>query len=146
MNRKLWILIIVVIVILGIIFIPKILKNEGGKAVKFEILNKNEVPKKIQELLPRYMSEERALACKIEDEVYVIVTRGEKKTAGYTVTIDKIEKVKTKDNFDLIVYAEYKDPKPNELVAQVITYPTIVVKTELNKLPNKIKLEVEYID
>ncbi|WP_069648892.1 protease complex subunit PrcB family protein [Caloranaerobacter ferrireducens] len=146
MNRKLWILIIVVIVILGIIFIPKILKNEGDQAVKFEILNKNEVPKKIQELLPRYMSEERALACKIENEVYVIVTRGEKKTAGYTVTIDRIEKVKSKDNFDLIVYAEYKDPKPNELVAQVITYPTVIVKTELNKLPNKIKLETEYID
>ncbi|KPU26704.1 hypothetical protein TR13x_09000 [Caloranaerobacter sp. TR13] len=146
MNRKLWILLIVVIVILGIIFIPKLLKNEGGKTVKFEILNKNEVPKKIQELLPRYMSEERALACKIENEVYVIVTRGEKKTAGYTVNIDRIEKVKSKDNFDLIVYAEYKDPKPNELVAQVITYPTIIVKTELNKLPNKIKLETEYID
>lgn len=146
MNKKLWILIIVVVVILGIIFIPKILKNEGDRTVKFEILNKNEVPKKIQELLPRYMSEERALACKIENEVYVIVTRGEKKTAGYTVTIDRIEKVKSKDNFDLIVYAEYKDPKPNELVAQVITYPTVVVKTELNKLPNKIKLEAEYID
>ena len=88
--------------------------------------------------------EERALSCKIGDTVYVVVTRGEKKTGGYTVDIDKITKVKTDDHFNLVVYAEYKDPSPNQIVPQVITYPYIVVKTELTELPKQIKLEVEY--
>ncbi|MGF7058072.1 protease complex subunit PrcB family protein [Brassicibacter mesophilus] len=142
--KKIWILGIVVVVILAIIFIPRIFKSEGDKEVKFRILEANEVPQKVQDLIPRYLAEERALACKLDNEVYIIVTRGEKKTAGYSVTLDKLVKVKKDDSFDLIAHAEYSDPKPDQMVAQVITYPMVIAKADLDNLPDKIKLEVEY--
>lgn len=144
MNNKIWILAIIVLVILGIVFIPKILKNEGDKEVKFKILELSEAPQKIQDLVPKYLYEERALACKIDNEVYIIVTRGEKRTEGYSVSLNKLIKVKNDGNFDLVAYAKYKDPKPDEMVGQRITYPVVVAKAELDKLPDKIKLEIEY--
>lgn len=143
--KRVWALVLVVVVILGIIFIPKML-NEGDDMVKFKTLDENKIPEKIENILPTYKMEERALACRVDDEIYVILTRGEKKTAGYSVTIDKIEKVNENGEVSLIVYAKYKDPKIDELVSQVITYPFTVVKTELKELPHRITFKTEYIE
>lgn len=144
MNKKILICAIVVIVVLGIIFIPRLLRNEGESEVKFRTLELSEVPQKVQDLIPKYLYEERALACKVDNEVYVIVTRGEKRTEGYTVSLDKLIKIKNDNNYDLVAHAKYKDPRPDEMVGQRITYPVVIVKAELDKLPDKIKLEVEY--
>lgn len=133
-----------IIIVLVVVFVPKILKNEGDKQVKFQNIEVEKAPEKIQELIPRYLSEERALACKIDDEIYIVLTRGEKGTAGYSAGLEKIETIKNDKNFNLVVHARYKDPKPDEMVAQIITYPVTVVKTELQGLPDKIKLEVDY--
>ncbi|MCG4584877.1 protease complex subunit PrcB family protein, partial [Anaerosalibacter bizertensis] len=94
--KRVYIGIIIVVVILGIIFVPKYL-NEGDKEVKFKVLKSDEVPQKLKDILPNYLSEERALSCKIEDDVFVVVTRGEKNMEGYSVAIDKIEKGKKED-------------------------------------------------
>ena len=142
--KKLGIMSIVILMILGIILIPKIIKNEGDRQVKFKNIEVSEAPEKIQELIPRYLSEERALACKIDNSIYIILTRGEKSTAGYSAGLERIEQVKNDKNYNLVVHAKYTDPKPDEMVAQVITYPVVVVKTELEGLPDKIKLEVDY--
>lgn len=144
MKRWLTGILIVIIIILGIIFIPKIINNEGDREVKFQNIEVEEAPEKIQELIPKYLSEERALACKVDGKIYIIVTRGEKNTAGYSAELEKIEKVKNEKNFNLTVHARYKDPKPDEMVAQIITYPVTVVETELETLPDKIQLEVDY--
>ncbi len=144
--KRIWILALVVILILAIVFVPKLLKNEGDSEVKFKVLEENEIPEDISEILPKYMSEERALSCKVNNNIYVIVTRGEKKTAGYSVTIDKIQKVKKDNKCELIVYAKYKDPSADEIVAQVITYPNVTVKTNLKEIPDKIRLKTEYED
>lgn len=144
--KRAWILILVVIIVLGIIFIPKIFFNKGDGNVSFEILDEGQIPADVNNLLPRYQAQERALSCKVDDNFYVIVTRGEKRTAGYTVTIDKIKKVKKDDKVELIVYAKYEDPKPGQMVNQVITYPTVVAKAELDELPDKIQLKTEYIE
>jgi hypothetical protein len=75
-----------------------------------------------------------------------VVTRGEKPTSGYTVKIDKIEKIREEDKFKLVVYAEFYDPKPGDVVDQVITYPYIVTKTNLKELPYRIELKTRYDD
>lgn len=135
---------IIIIIILGAIFIPKYFRVGDGK-VKFKILEKNEIPPKIADVLPNYLADERALGCKVDKEVFVVVTRGEKKTEGYAVSIDRIEKMKiSKDEYNLTIYAVFKDPKPDEIVAQKISYPFAIVKTDLDILPNTIELEVLY--
>ncbi|MBS4537425.1 protease complex subunit PrcB family protein [Clostridium sp. D2Q-11] len=144
--KKLWIIIIILIIILGVIFIPKLLLNRGDEKVAFKIVEKDGIPEKVNQLLPKYQQEERALACKVDGKIYIIVTRGEQRTDGYKVTIDKIEKKPNEDKFDLIVYADYKDPKPDEIVPQVITYPTVVAITELELLPERIYLKTNYLE
>jgi len=118
----------------------------GDEEIEFEVLSEDKIPEKINDILPRYKTLERALACKVDGEVYVVVTRGEKPTGGYTVNIDKIEKVEEEDKFKLVVYAEFDDPEPGDVVSQVITYPYIVAKTNLKELPYRIELKTKYED
>lgn len=143
-NWKLFITMVLIIVIaVGLVkFIPKLIfKND--KEVGYMVLNKEQVPEKINEILPRYMMLERALAAKVDDQIYVIVTRGQKLTAGYDVDIEKLELVKEEEETRLIVHAIFKDPKPDDIVNQAMTHPYAIVKTELKELPKKIHLEVK---
>lgn len=136
--------VVVLILISGTIGVKHF--KDGSKYIKFEVLNEEQIPDKIKEILPRYQALERALACKVNDAVYVVVTRGEKPTGGYTVDIDKIEKIKEEDRFKLVVYAKFTDPKPGDVVTQAVTYPYIVVKTNLTELPYRIELKTRYED
>ena len=146
MKKKYIVIGIVFVIILITIFTPKFL-SKGDKKVKYKVLESSEIPEKIKEILPKYLTEERALSCRLNDEIYILVTRGEKSTGGYTVEVDNIEiDKKTKDDFDLIIYAKFKDPDPNDIVAQGFTYPFTIVKTNLNKMPESINLEIEYLD
>ena len=144
--RKYVIVGLVLVLIMLSLLLPKIL-GKGEDLVKFKTLSEEEVPEKIMEMLPQYVMEERALACKYRDDIYVIVTRGEKKSLGYFVDIEKIVKEKNeRGNFDIILYAQYIDPNPNEVLPQEYDYPTIIVKTNLKEMPDQIHLEIEYLD
>lgn len=142
--KKYYIIALVIIIIIGIIFVPKLLRARSGE-VKFKIVKEEDIPDKIKELLPKYLMEERVLTCKYRDEIYVIVTRGEKSSKGYEVEIDKIVMEKyTKDMFDITVYAIFKDPDINVIVEQEYDYPFVVVKTNLKTMPQEVHLDVEY--
>ena len=135
---------IILLIILLLIFIPKSF-SKGDKAVKYKVLESSEIPEKIKEILPKYLAEERALTLRLNNEIYVLVMRGEKNTGGYSVDIDKIVKEQnTKEEYDLVVYAKFKDPEQNDIVAQSFTYPFAIVKTNLKNMPENIKLEIDY--
>lgn len=137
---------LILIVILGALIVPKILKSNDNE-VKYKVIDKEELPTEIQEALPKYIMDERALTCKFKDEIYVIVTRGEKKSKGYFVDIESIEKeFYGEDKFDLIVNAKFIDPNPSEIVTQEYDYPMIVVKTNLKEMPQAVHLDIEYIE
>lgn len=136
------IVVIILIVVAGIYTLKYFMKDDGN--VAFEILSEEMIPKKVQEILPRYKALERALACKVDGDIYVIATRGEKPTGGFTVDIDRIIKVKEEDKDKLVIYVTFEDPKPGDVVTQVITYPYTVAKTNLKELPDKIELKVKY--
>ena len=135
---------IIIISILAIIVVPKYLVK-GDKKVKFSVLETSEVPERIKEVLPQYLADERALGCRVGDEIYVVVTRGEKQTGGYTVEVEGISEKKTKDDgIHLTVHVKFNDPDVNDIVLQGFSYPFTIVKTNLNQMPEKIQLEVEY--
>jgi hypothetical protein len=143
-----WKLMIMVMLIVGVVagavrYIPRILSG-GDKQVDFVAIEEDEIPDKIVQILPRYKMLERALAAKVEDQVYVIVTRGEKLTGGYSVDIDKLVLEKEGDELKLVVYAVFTDPKPEQLVPQIPSYPFIIVKTNMEELPKKIDLQAAY--
>lgn len=118
---------------------------KGDKAVEFKTLSENQIPQDISsQVIPEYRTLERALACVVEDKVYVIVTRGEKPTSGFEVDIDKMKLEEKNGKTNLVVYADFKDPEKGKALAQVLTYPLKVAETKLAQLPDEIELRIQY--
>lgn len=118
---------------------------KGDKKVEFKTLNENKIPQDISsQVIPEYRTLERALACVVEDRIYVIVTRGEKPTSGFSVDIARMVLEEKEGKTNLVVYADFKDPEKGKALAQVITYPVKVAKTNLTKLPDEIELRIQY--
>ena len=83
----------------------------GAKEVGFEQVPEDELPEAItSDIIPEYKTLERALACCIDDDIYVIVTRGEKPTSGFKVAVDHMALEEQDGKSTLIVYAGFKDP------------------------------------
>ena len=118
--------------------------KSGETSVKFEKVSEKVMPRELEaDILPEYRDLERALACKV-GEIYIIVTRGEKPTAGYEAEIDKLTLENKEDKSNLVVYATFADPAEPENMAQISCYPIAVVKTDLKGLPDTIELRAEY--
>lgn len=113
----------------------------SGKKIEFTAVKDGDIPREIEtQVLPEYRNLERALACSVDDKIYVVVTRGEKTTSGYSVDIKKMN---MNDN-KLEVYAAYSDPEEGKAVSQVLTYPYAVAVTDLEALPESIELRIMY--
>lgn len=134
----------IVVFIAAILFFFRYFRGKGAQDVNFESIEPENIPRQISEVLPNYRMKEKALVCRINDEIYVVVTRGEKSTAGYDVEIDKLTLSDEEGEKVLTVYAKYTDPKPGDVTAQILTYPFTVVKTDMTELPQKVILEKEY--
>ena len=142
--KKIVTVVAIIIFIAALLFFFRYFRGKGVQNVSFDNINPENIPRQITEVLPNYRMKEKALVCKINDEIFVVVTRGEKNTAGYEVEIDKITLSQADGENVLTVYAEYKDPKPGDVTAQILTYPFAVVKTDLEELPQKVILERQY--
>lgn len=119
----------------------------GGKKVDFTQLAADDIPKSIEtDVIPEYRELERALGCLVDGKVYVIVTRGEKPTAGYEVNIDKITVEKDKGGSNMKVNATFTEPQEGIAVSQIVTYPYAVASTNLTELPDTIELIVKYAE
>lgn len=117
----------------------------GETKVNFEAVDEKSMPREIEaEIIPNYRDIERALACRVGEEVYILAMRGEKPTSGYEIAITDLE-LETKDGKNhLIVYADFADPEKPENMAQVTSFPVSVVRTDLSGLPDTIELRSEY--
>jgi len=137
------VIIIATAAVLAAVTLPGFLNGE--EKVSFQEVNEEKIPAEISsEVLPEYKTLERALACVSGNDVYVIVTRGEKPTSGFGVMIDKMIVEKEGDDKNLIVYADYDDPDKETPISQIITYPLCIVKTDLAYLPDNIELRIQY--
>ena len=117
----------------------------GGKTVKYTQLPKDKIPRTIEkDVIPEYRDLERALGCLVDGKVYVVVTRGEKPTAGYDLSIEKMKLEKSKDGSNLAVTALFTEPASDTAVSQIITYPYVVAETDLETLPDTIELIARY--
>lgn len=142
-KKSLIIIAAIIVVLLAALAAMSLLK--GDKTVEFKILNENKIPQDISsQVIPEYRTLERALACTIDDKIYVVVTRGEKPTSGFEVDIDRIVLEEKNGRTKLVVYADFKDPEKDKALAQIITYPVKVAQTDLTRLPNEIELRIQY--
>ncbi|MGL5348818.1 MAG: hypothetical protein ACRDA3_15825 [Peptostreptococcaceae bacterium] len=121
--------IVLALIIGGFIFIPNMM-NEKSKPVDYTMVQREAIPDKILDMMDKYVNEERALAVKLDNKIYVIVTRGNNNEYG--IEMDKIDIVKEEDKSVMKVKATYKDKEKS--------YPYIVVETNLVELPDRIEL------
>ena len=145
MNKKV-LMVGAVMLVIGICAALVCFKFLGGETkVDFTEVKESQMPQDISSnIIPEYKTLERALACVIDDDVYVIVTRGEKPTSGFGVSVDRMMMEEKNGKSNLIVYALFDDPKKETAISQIITYPIQVVKTDLKSLPDAIELRIQY--
>lgn len=116
-------------VIGGFIFLPKMF-SEQSTPVDFTMIQRNSIPEKILNIMEKYTDEERALAVKLDNKIYVIVTRTKENDKG--IQIDKINLSKDNEKNIMRVEVTYRDKSES--------YPFIVVETNLKELPDRIEL------
>ncbi len=122
-------IIALILVIGGFIFIPKMFIDKS-KPIDYIMLQKTEIPEKILDMMGKYTDEERALSVKIDNKIYVVVTRGEDPKSG--IEIDSIKL--TKEDSKNIIKVEVVHKNKEE------SHPYIVVETNLKDLPDRIEL------
>lgn len=139
-------LIIIAIIIIAIAaVVAGMIIFEGDEKVSYKVLGETDYPQQIaNQVIPEYRALERALACVVDDKIYVIASRGEKPTSGYEIAIDKMAVSEEDGVKTLKVYAVFKDPQPGTALTQVLTYPLQVAETDLAYLPDQIELKVQY--
>ncbi len=142
--KKILSVVALILFIIAIFYFFRYFKGKGVKNVSFDKIEPDNIPAQINEVLPNYRIKEKALVCRINDEIFVVVTRGEKNSAGYDVDIKKLTLSNEDGQRVLTVLAEYTDPKPGDVAAQILTYPFVVVKTDMTELPEKVVLEKDY--
>ena len=86
--------IVMILIIGGFIVIPNMFM-EQSKPVDYTILQREAIPEKILDMMDKYVNEERSLAVKLENKIYVVVTRGNDKNHG--IEMDKIDILKQDD-------------------------------------------------
>lgn len=142
-KRMLIIIAIIIIAIAAVV--AGMMIFEGDEKVSYKVLGESEYPQQIaNQVIPEYRALERALACVIDDKIYVIASRGEKPTSGYEIAIDKMAISEEEGVKTLKVFTVFRDPQPGTALTQVLTYPLQVVETDLAYLPDQIELKVQY--
>jgi hypothetical protein len=114
----------------GFVFIPKMFLDKS-KPVDYVMVQKNEIPDKILDMMGKYENEERALAVKMDIKIYVIATRGEDKEHG--IEIQSIKMTTQEDKKVMKVEMVHKSKEES--------HPYVVVETNLSELPDRIELD-----
>lgn len=122
-------IIVLILLLGGFIFVPKMFM-EDSKPVDYIMLQKNEIPEKILDMMGKYTDEERALAVKLDGKIYVVVTRG--KDANNGIEMNSIKMTKENDKNIMKVEIVHKNKEES--------HPYIVVETNLKELPDRIEL------
>ena len=128
-------LIALALVVGGFVLIPNMFSNEA-KAVEYTMVQRDSIPEKILDIMGKYADEERALAIKIDDKIYVVATRGKDINQG--IQIEKIQMTKDEGKDVMKVDIVYKNKDD--------AHPYIVVETNLKDLPDRIELNTNLQD
>lgn len=144
MKKQFAVIVLAAVLLIGLMVYFGI--SIGPAKVDFQPLSEKMIPRELEaDIIPEYRDMERAFACKVGNEIFVVVTRGTKPTTGFEVSVDKMELSEKEEKSVLTVYADFADPEHPERLAQVKSYPYAVVKADMKGLPDQIELKVNYL-
>jgi len=104
--------------------------------VEYKIIQEIDSPFQVKEWLEINRSKETHTVIEITNKIYIVVTRGEKRTGGYSVGVKNLD-MKEKE---IHIIFQYEDPSLEDIVMQVISYPSIIV--EMEKTEKKIVFHI----
>lgn len=113
-------------------------ENKDMEKKEFYRPCEEELPEEIKEWVNRSLSMNMGQSKIYEEELYILVTYGERPTGGYSVKIEDV--ISKKDYIEVEVY--FKAPEKGDLVTQAITYPyDLVVVKDPPSLPVKFQVK-----
>ncbi|TKD71969.1 protease complex subunit PrcB family protein [Pseudalkalibacillus hwajinpoensis] len=106
-------------------------ESNGGEQMKkelsFETVTMQNAPKDIQATVQQKWLEKSTFTVPSGDDLYIVITRGEMPTGGYSVQVDSI----VEEEGQLTVSYYYTDPKKDAMVTQAITKPIVITRIDL---------------
>ncbi|UNC93405.1 Gmad2 immunoglobulin-like domain-containing protein [Candidatus Contubernalis alkaliaceticus] len=105
--------------------------NEDNNNDHEEPIDSEKLPEEIEDWLNSSLTMNMGQSRVYEDELYILVTYGEKATGGYEVNITDVNI--TGESVEVSV--DFKAPKEGDMVTQVITYPYALEVIEKVNLP-----------
>ena len=99
--------------------------EEQKENVVFHIVEPYRLPQTIQEQVKQKLHAPKGQAVLFheEDQTFALITLGERKTAGYRIKVNHV----VRQGSTITVYATEETPPKGSFVAQVITYPSIII-------------------
>jgi len=104
--------------------------------MEYRVIDKAATPEQVQQWLEVHKYQENHTILHSEDKTYFVVTRGEKKTGGYGIEVLHV----TEKEKIIIVQLVYINPKEEQMVIQMISYPYLIIEVE--KTDKTFKLEI----
>ncbi len=99
--------------------------------INLPVIDEAELPPEVQAWIEERIEEPINTTLVHEGNQYILVARGMQPTAGYSIQISKIEKA----DGNIVVHTETQDPGPDDMVAEVITYPYDLTVIDYQGLP-----------
>lgn len=95
--------------------------------LEFTVVEEEEQPEALVEVIEQKKSSPFQISYTLGEDLYLAIGYGEQQTGGYSISVDEL--YETENN--IVVNTTLLGPSPDEETVQGITYPYIVIKTEL---------------
>lgn len=99
--------------------------------VDFTVVADAEIPQEVKEVLEEKKQEEFRVVFSADENMYIAIGYGERKTSGYSISVEEL--YKTADS--IRVKTNLIGPSKGETISEETTYPTIVIKIENSDYP-----------
>jgi len=95
--------------------------------LEFTVVAEEEQPDALLEVIEQKKTSPFQISYTLGEDLYLAVGYGEQQTGGYSIMVDSL--YETENN--IVMDTTLIGPAPDEQVVQSLTYPYIVIKTEL---------------
>lgn len=95
--------------------------------LEFTVVTEEEQPEALVEVMEQKKTSPFQISYTLGEDLYLAIGYGEQQTGGYSISVDEL--YETENN--IVVDTTLIGPAADEQVVQSLTYPYIVIKTEL---------------
>ena len=106
-------------------------KTEKLRDLDYTIVEETEIPEELKGILEEKKAESFKLTYEAEDGLYLCIGYGEQSTGGYSISVNELYLSENAVYFDTNLIG----PDASESVAEAVSYPYLVVKTEYLEKP-----------